>query len=261
MPPLLSIVIPAHNEEARLPVSLSKVFAFLERQTYQAEVVIVENGSSDRTAQVVKAMVPDRPNLRLLREQARGKGLAVRRGMLEATGAYRFICDADLSMPIEERERFLPPQLTGYDIAIGSREVSGARRFDEPPLRHLMGRVFNRLVSALVVSGYRDTQCGFKCFRGPVAEQLFALQRTPGFGFDAEILFLARQRAHRVAEVPIDWYYRSESKVKPLRDTFVMLGEMAHIRWNWARGAYDALTAPPVADGQVVGEEKTDAVT
>ena len=240
MPPLLSIVIPAHNEEARLPVSLSKVFAFLERQTYQAEVVIVENGSRDRTAQVVEAMVPDHPNLRLFREQARGKGLAVRRGMLEATGAYRFICDADLSMPIEEVNRFLPPALENADIAIASREAKGAIRYGEPFHRHWFGRVFNLLVRVLAVPGFQDTQCGFKCLRADVARDLFRVQQLDGWTFDVELLFIASKRGYRVVEVPIPWYYNPGSRVSLIRDPLAMLNDLFLIRRNWRQGVYAA---------------------
>ena len=240
MPPLLSIIIPAHNEESRLPDTLSKVFAFLERQTYQAEVVIVENGSSDRTAQVVEAMVSNHPNLRLLRERARGKGLAVRRGMLEATGAYRFICDADLSMPIEEVNRFLPPTLENVDIAIASREARGAIRYGEPFYRHWFGRVFNLLVRVLAVPGFHDTQCGFKCLRADVARDLFRVQRLDGWTFDVELLFIALKRGYRVVEVPIPWYYTSGSRVSLIRDSLAMLNDLFIIRRNWRRGIYAA---------------------
>ena len=240
MPPLLSIIIPAHNEESRLPDTLSKVFAFLERQTYQAEVVIVENGSSDRTAQVVEAMVSNHPNLRLLRERARGKGLAVRRGMLEAVGAYRFICDADLSMPIEEVNRFLPPTLENVDIAIASREARGAIRYGEPFHRHWFGRVFNLLVRVLAVPGFHDTQCGFKCLRADVARDLFRVQQLDGWTFDVELLFIALKRGYRVVEVPIPWYYTSGSRVSLIRDSLAMLNDLFIIRRNWRRGIYAA---------------------
>jgi glycosyltransferase involved in cell wall biosynthesis len=240
LPPLLSIIIPAHNEEGRLPDTLSKVFAFLERQTYQAEVVIVENGSSDRTAQVVEAIVSNHPSLRLLRERARGKGLAVRRGMLEATGAYRFICDADLSMPIEEVNRFLPPTLENVDIAIASREARGAIRYGEPFYRHWFGRVFNLLVRVLAVPGFHDTQCGFKCLRADVARDLFRVQQLDGWTFDVELLFIALKRGYRVVEVPIPWYYTSGSRVSLIRDSLAMLNDLFIIRRNWRRGIYAA---------------------
>jgi len=158
--------------------------------------------------------------------------------MLAAQGQFRFLCDADLAMPIEELSRFLPPQLTKFDIAIGSREAKGARRFHEPAYRHLMGRGFNALVQLLAVPGLSDTQCGFKCFRDEVAQALFPRQRIDGFGFDVEILFLARRYHFQIVEVPIDWFHHRESKVRPVRDAFNMLRDIIAVRCNWQRGRY-----------------------
>ena len=171
--PLLSIIIPAHNEENRLPRSLEQVFAFLERQSYEAEVLVIENGSSDRTLEIARSYLDKRENLHVLREEGRGKGLAVRRGMLEARGEYRFMCDADLSMPIEEVNKFLPPSLSGFDVAIGSREVRGAVRYHEPFYRHFGGRFINYIIRLFILPDLQDTQCGFKCFRAEVADDLF----------------------------------------------------------------------------------------
>ncbi|MGH2524226.1 MAG: glycosyltransferase, partial [Anaerolineales bacterium] len=155
----LSIIIPAHNEEKRLPATLKAVDAYLDHQPYPSEILVVENGSRDLTAVVTEAFSADHPRVRLIREARRGKGLAVRRGMLEATGQVRFICDADLSMPIQEVAKFLPPQLDNYDVAIGSREAPGSRRYNEPLYRHIMGRVFSNLVKILAMPGFEDTQC------------------------------------------------------------------------------------------------------
>ena len=176
MQPFLSIIIPAYNEELRITSTLEKVLSFLEAQEFESEIIVVENGSQDRTAELVAQFQDMHPNLHLLRESRAGKGLAVRRGMLTARGDYRFICDADLSMPIEEIHRFLPPQLDSYDVAIASREVSGAVRYDEPAYRHIIGRGFNYLVRFLTGLQIQDTQCGFKCFRADVAEEVFPLQ-------------------------------------------------------------------------------------
>jgi dolichyl-phosphate beta-glucosyltransferase len=235
---LLSIIIPAHNEENRLPDSLARIFAFLERQTYQAEVLVIENGSSDGTAAVVQAMMPRYAGLRLFREHLRGKGLAVRRGMLESTGAYRFICDADLSMPIEQVNRFLPPTLRDADIAIASREAPGAIRYGEPLHRHWFGRVFNLLVRLLAVPGLHDTQCGFKCLRAEVVDDLFRVQRLDGWTFDVEVLFIALKRGYNVVEVPIPWYYYPGSRVSLIRDSLAMLNDLFVIRRNWRAGLY-----------------------
>jgi len=238
--PLLSIVIPAHNEERRLPRTLEQVFAFLKQQSYAAEVLIVENGSSDRTFEIAQSFAEQHRNLRVVRSAESGKGLAVRLGMLEAEGEYRFMCDADLSMPIEELNRFLPPALKDFDIAIGSREVKGARRFNEPIHRHLGGRLINLMIRLLILPPLQDTQCGFKCFRAPIAEDLFRQQTLDGWSFDIELLFVAYRRGYRVAEIPVDWYYRAESKVSAVRDALRMINDIFRIRANARAGAYDA---------------------
>ena len=234
----LSLIIPAHNEERRLPPTLAAVNAYLEKRSYASEVLVIENGSQDLTAVVTEAFAADHPRVRLFRESGRGKGLAVRRGMLEAKGKYRFICDADLSMPIEEVAKFLPPQLDSYDVAIGSREAPGARRYNEPIYRHVQGRVFSQLVKLFALPGFEDTQCGFKMFRGPIAEDVFRAQVFNGMSFDVEALYIARNRGYKIVEVPIDWYYRSESRVQPILDPLRMLRDILVIRSNWQKGRY-----------------------
>ncbi len=238
MIPLLSVIIPAHNEERRLPGSLRKLMTYLGQQPYTSEVIVVENASTDRTVQVVRDFMSEHSNIHLLQEDVAGKGLAVRRGMLAAQGDYRFICDADLSMPVEELARFMPPSLTDFDIAIGSREIRGAVRYQEPAYRHLMGRIFNVLVRLLAVPGIQDTQAGFKCFRGPVAQALFLQQAIDGWSFDVEVLFLAQKHGYRIVEVPITWYFDSNSRIRPLRDSVLMLLDLFRIRVNWLRGLY-----------------------
>lgn len=239
----LSIIIPAHNEEQRLPPTLKTIDAYLEKQTYASEIIVVENGSRDLTAIVTEAFAADHPRVRLLRESGRGKGLAVRRGMLEAQGAYRFICDADLSMPIEEVAKFLPPTLSNYEVAIGSREAPRARRFNEPPYRHFQGRVFSNLVKIFALPGFEDTQCGFKCFSAQAAQDIFSVQKFDGMSFDVEALFIARKRGYKILEVPIDWYYRSESRVDPILDPLRMLRDILVIRSNWRKGQYQLLNS------------------
>ncbi len=238
--PLLSIIIPAHNEENRLPRSLEQVFAFLDHQSYDAEVLVVENGSTDRTLEIARGYTGKRENLHVLREAGRGKGLAVRRGMLEARGEYRFMCDADLSMPIEEVNKFLPPNLPGFDIAIGSREVRGAVRYDEPFYRHFGGRFINFVIRLFILPQLQDTQCGFKCFRAEVAEDLFRRQTLNGWSFDIEVLYIAERHGYRIVEIPIDWYYRTESKVSAVRDALRMIRDIFRIRANERHGLYDA---------------------
>lgn len=240
MPPFLSIIIPAYNEEQRLPNSLSSIMIFLENQSYESEVLVVDNGSEDRTAEIVKDFTRDYPNLHLFHEDRSGKGLAVRRGMLEAHGDFRFICDADLSMPIEEVNKFLPPALVDFDIAIASREVSGAKRYNEPILRHWIGRIFNFLVQVFAVPGFRDTQCGFKCFRSKVADDLFRVQKLDGWTFDVEVLFIALQRGYRIVEIPINWYYNPTSRIRVMRDSIHMFVDLFRIRGNWKKKRYAA---------------------
>jgi dolichyl-phosphate beta-glucosyltransferase len=242
LPPLLSIIIPAYNEEQRLPESLTSIMTFLQDQSYEAEVLVVDNGSQDRTAQIVEEFTVDHPNLLLLSEDRAGKGLAVRRGMLEARGEYRFICDADLSMPIEEVNKFLPPSSTNFDIAIASREVAGAIRYNEPILRHFIGRIFNFLVQLVAVPGFKDTQCGFKCFRSLAAEDLFRVQHLDGWTFDVEVLYIALQRGYKIIEVPIHWYYHPASRIHVVRDSIHMFIDLFRIRRNWKRNDYAART-------------------
>ena len=238
MQPFLSIIIPALNEETRLPASLDSILTFLHSQPFQAEVLVVDNGSHDGTYALARSYAEHDPKLRVLLEPRRGKGAAVRCGMLAAGGEYRFIADADLSMPIEQVLRFLPPQLSGADIAIASREAPGAVRYGEPPHRHLIGRGFNLLVRLLAVPGFQDTQCGFKAFRQEVANDLFQVQRLDGWTFDVEVLFIALRRGYRIAEVPIPWYYNPGSRVRVLKDSVSMLRDLFLIRRLWKQGAY-----------------------
>jgi glycosyltransferase involved in cell wall biosynthesis len=235
----LSVVIPAHNEENRLPDTLEQVFRFLEQQAYSSEVIVVENGSADRTFEVAQAFAQTHPSVRVI-QSARGKGAAVKRGMLEARGEYRFMCDADLSMPVEEISKFIPPALTDFDIAIASREAKGSVRYNEPRYRHLGGRGINYIIQALILPGLNDTQCGFKCFRAGVVKDIFDLQTLSGWSFDIELLYSARRHRYRVREIPIDWYYHPETKVNALRDALLMIGDIFRIRLNALRGRYEA---------------------
>ncbi len=237
-PLFLSVIIPARNEESRLPRSLGQVFAFLEQQDYAAEVLVVENGSTDRTLEAAQEFARDFPGLTVLHEDLPGKGRAVRRGMLEARGEYRFIADADLSMPVEQVNRFLPPACS-CDIAIASREAPGAVRYGEPYYRHLTGRVFNFFIRSLVLPGLQDTQCGFKCFRAAVAEDLFRQQTLTGWSFDVELLAIARRRGYSIAEIGIPWYFDRGSKINVLRHSWRMFLDLLAIRRNLRRGVYD----------------------
>ena len=239
--PFLSVVIPAYNEEQRIAHTLEVVIRFLKTQGYSWEIIVVDDGSEDKTATLVREVAQDNIGITLVGLPHKGKGSAVKEGMLQASGEYRFLADADLSMPIEQLQRFLPPALDNFDIAIGSREILGSKRFDEPSKRHIMGRVFNILVRLLAIKEISDTQCGFKCFKANVAETLFPFQRAHGWGFDVEILFLAQKAGMNIHEIPIDWYYHQGSKIRPWRDSFLMFRDLLFVRWNYATGKYRSL--------------------
>ena len=178
------------------------------------------------------------PIISVLQNSKSGKGRAVRQGMLAAQGEFRFMCDVDLSMPVEEINSFLPPNYEGYDVAIASREAHGAARYGEPYYRHLIGRIYNGLIRWLALPGLQDTQCGFKCFKDRVAEDLFQRQTLMGWSFDVEILFIARQLGYRIIELPIHWYYNPHSKIKVVKDSFKMGVDLITIRLNAIRGVY-----------------------
>jgi dolichyl-phosphate beta-glucosyltransferase len=236
--PLLSIVIPAFNEEDRLPATLSRVAEFAAGQRYGVEIIVVDNASTDGTGQIVEDFASRYPFVRLLQEKRRGKGIAVRKGMLAAAGEYLLICDADLAVPIEEANNLLTFLMDGYDVSIGSREVKGAKRCNEPFYRHLMGRLFNLVVQILLLPGIKDSQCGFKCFRRQAAVDLFTAGTVDGWGFDAEILYIARLRGYRAVEVPVIWYYGEKSKVNLFLDPWHMLKEVLRVRENNRKGIY-----------------------
>jgi dolichyl-phosphate beta-glucosyltransferase len=242
--PFLSIIVPALNEESRLPAGLDRILGFLASQDFQGEIIVVDNGSRDGTYQTAQEYSRRSSLVRVIQEPRRGKGAAVRRGMLAAQGQYRFIADADLSMPIDQVLRFLPPRLSGADIAIASREAKGAVRYGEPAHRHLIGRVFNLLVRLVAVPGFQDTQCGFKAFRDHVAIDLFQLQRLDGWTFDVEVLFLALRHGYKIVEVPIPWYYYPGSRVRVLHDSGAMLRDLFRIRRLWKQGAYGTSREP-----------------
>lgn len=238
-PPFLSLVIPAHNEESRLPTTLEQVFAFLTLQNYAAEVIVVENGSTDRTLEIAQRFASRHTQLKVIHTGERGKGLAVKQGMLAARGEFRFFADADFSMPVSEINRFLPPALPDCDIVIASRETPGAVRYNEPFRRHLSGRIFNALIRLVVLPGLDDTQCGFKCFRARVAEEIFPRQTMPGWSFDVELLYIARRKGYRIKEIGIPWYFNPETKVSLVRNSLRMASDLFTIRRNARRGLYD----------------------
>jgi dolichyl-phosphate beta-glucosyltransferase len=239
MRPALSVVIPAYNEESRLPSTLAIVSEYLAGRGDPYEVLVVVNGSTDRTAEVAKAAAERDANVRLILTSLRGKGRAVKIGVSESQGERVLFCDADLSTPIDEATA-LADLLDGqYQIAIASREGEGSRRVGEPHRRHLMGRVFNALVRTFAVPDVQDTQCGFKAFTRACALDLFGRQTISGFGFDVELLYLARKRGYAVREVPVTWVYRASSRVDPVRDTVRMFGDILRVRLNDWRGRYE----------------------
>lgn len=237
MNPFLSIIIPAHNEQNRLPATLEKIFRFLEQQSFSSEVIVVENESTDGTFEIAQQFAKQYASLQVLQSK-KGKGAAVQHGMLAAKGEYRFMCDADLSMPVEEIVKFIPPKLQDFDNAIASREARGAVRYNEPAYRHWGGRGINFIIQTLILPGLNDTQCGFKCFRAEVAEDIFRRQTLHGWSFDIELLYIARRRGYRIAEIPIHWYHFSDSKVSALRDALHMIGDIFRIHANARRGIY-----------------------
>ena len=237
--PYLSIILPAYNEERRLPRTLEQIFSFLAQQPFSAEVLVVENGSTDRTYAIAQEYAEKHPAFRVIQERQPGKGNAVRRGMLAARGAYRFMCDADLSMPIQELSKFLPEEAGEFDIAIASREIEGAVRYHEPYYRHLGGRLVNLAIRLLILPGLHDTQCGFKCFRAEAAADLFRYQTIPGWSFDIELLVIARKRGYRILEIPIHWYFDPDTKLRAVKDAVLMLRDIFSIHMKNIRGRYD----------------------
>jgi dolichyl-phosphate beta-glucosyltransferase len=249
-------VIPALNEEHRLPPTLLKIDAFVKEQGYHAEVIVVDNGSTDQTQAVVREFAATHPNVQLIQLAERGKGRAVKAGMLAAKGDYRFICDADLSMPIEEVVNFLPPHHNGADVIIASREGEGANRIGEPEYRHLMGRILNFIVKITAVNEFEDTQCGFKMFKREAAEDLFSVQRRNGIGFDVELIFVALRRGYKVVDQPITWYYDPDSRMRLIQDSLYILREIWEIRQNWARGLYGYQNSPQRQDSESYVRDK-----
>jgi glycosyltransferase involved in cell wall biosynthesis len=239
MKPVLSLVIPAYNEQARLPYTLGEIEGYVCREQLDCEVIVVDNGSRDATSVVVQQAASRFRKLRLVRTDRRGKGLAVRTGVLAARGDVVIFADADLSWPVTDLTRFLSlVDPVTSPVVIGSREGYGARRIGEPVYRHVMGRVFNRVVQAIAVPGIEDSQCGFKALSRDAARAVFGLQRIDGFGFDVEILYVARRLGYPVRVVPLHWEHKENSRVVPVRDTLLMLTDVLRVRLNDWRGRY-----------------------
>lgn len=239
----LSIIIPAYNEEKRLPRAIKKITKYLASISFQYEIIIVDDGSTDGTASLADEFTFLYPFLRVIHlKKNRGKGCAVRSGVLEAKGKYILFSDADLSTPISEAEKLLVYLKSGYDIAIGSRRLSFSKiEVRQPFLRELMGSVFSIMVQFLVLKGVKDTQCGFKCFTQKSAHRIFREQKLNGFSFDVEVLFLAKKYGFSVKEVPVRWRDSPRTTLKLMRDSIKMFFGLLKVRYNDIRGKYSPL--------------------
>ncbi len=244
-PPRLSIVIPAYNESARIEAALTSVLACAESRAWDAEILVVDDGSSDNTPAIIQHWMASHPNLHLIQNPGnRGKGYSVRNGLLQASGDIVLFTDADLSAPIEEAERLIAAIQAGADVAIGSRWLDKQKQTVHQPLyRRFFGRCFNAVTRKVMGLPFKDTQCGFKAFKRDAAQTIFRLQTIERWGFDPEILFIARKLKYTIVEVPVTWGHDERSRISYLKDGLKMLEEMGQIRTNSVRGRYDEAIA------------------
>jgi dolichyl-phosphate beta-glucosyltransferase len=240
VPAQYSIVIPAFNESARIGRALSDVLSSIQKNSWDAEIIVVNDGSSDDTAAIVQGFAATHPIIRLIHNDGnRGKGYSVRNGMLQATGSLVMFTDADLSAPMDEAERLFAAIRDGADVAIGSRWLERGRQTIHQPLyRQFFGRCFNAVTRMVMRLPFADTQCGFKAFTRSAAQTVFQLQRIERWGFDPEILFIALKRGYKVREVSVTWGHDERSRISYLKDGIKMLEELMYIRWNAMVGAY-----------------------
>lgn len=246
-----SIVIPAYNEQARIGGTLAEVIRCVEANHWAAEILVVDDGSTDSTAEIVKAFSARTPFVRLLSNGSnRGKGFSVRNGMLHAAGDIVLFTDADLSSPMQEAERLFDAIRQGADVAIGSRWLAQSRQTIRQPLyRRFFGRCFNFVTRMIMRLPFADTQCGFKAFTRPAAQTIFQLQQIERWGFDPEILFIALKRGYNIREVPVSWAHDKRTRISYLRDGLQMLKELLLIRWNALIGTYGKIVkeyVPPM---------------
>lgn len=239
--PSYSIVIPAYNESRRIPSTLEAVVECIHRAGWSAEVVVVNDGSRDNTAELVRAFAEHAPEVRLIENPGnRGKGYSVRNGILHALGEVVMFTDADLSAPIEEAQGLFEAIAAGADIAIGSRWLERRRQTVRQPFyRRFFGRCFNAVTRMVMHMPFADTQCGFKAFTRAAAQTVFQLQTIEGWGFDPEILFIALKRGYRIKEVPVSWAHDERTQISYLKDGARMLQDLAVVRWNALLGRYD----------------------
>lgn len=240
MIPYLSIVIPAYNEEAVIEKTLREVVGYLEGKSLSYEIIVVCDGCKDNTASIAEGFVKVNDRISVIdRKTNMGKGFSVKEGCLNAKGEYVIFTDADLSTPIEEVEKLLKWLKSNYDIAIGSRGLKESDiKIHQPWYRETMGKIFNLFVQILVMRGIKDSQCGFKGFKKEVAQKIFRKQTINGFGFDVEILYIARKFGYRIKEVPVRWLNRKESRVNPLIHSIQMLTDLIRIRFLDRKGTY-----------------------
>jgi dolichyl-phosphate beta-glucosyltransferase len=236
-----SFIIPAYNEAARIGATLEKTLDYLGTQDWNAEIIVVNDGSRDNTVEIVRGFAEKHSALRLLENPGnRGKGYSVRNGVLHANGRLLLFSDADLSSPIEEAQKLFAAISAGADIAIGSRWVKSSLQTERQPLyRQLFGRIFNLMLRITLGLKFKDTQCGFKAFTRDAAQTIFPLQRIERWGFDPELLYLAKKFGFKVVEVPVVWGHSGGTRISPLRDGTRMFLEMLRIRWNALTGKYE----------------------
>jgi dolichyl-phosphate beta-glucosyltransferase len=249
--PAISVVVPAYDEERRIERMLLEALAYFRQRGLAAEILVVDDGSRDHTSGVVGRLGRTWPELRLIRlAQNHGKGYAVRTGVVNAIGSSVLLADADGATPIAELVRLEQALASGHDVAVGSRAVprDAGVHVERRWYRHVMGRTFHWLVETMAVKGVRDTQCGFKLFRGAVAHDLFSRMRMAGFSFDVEVLLMAQRRGYLVAEVPINWVHQPGSKVNVVRDSIRMAADLIAIRTNCLRGEYDKPRITPYSE-------------
>jgi len=242
MPSTYTFIVPAYNESERLAISLPKILDYVRKQQLRSEIIVVNDGSTDDTADVVRRFMAENADVRLVENPGnRGKGYSVRHGMLQAQGDVMLFTDADLSSPIYEASKLFAAIEKGADVAIGSRWLQADLQTERQPWhRQLYGRVFNLALRLTLGLKYRDTQCGFKAFSRPAVKTIFARQRVERWGFDPELLFIADKFHLHTVEVPVEWAHDHRSKISPVRDGLKMALEMLAVRWNDIKGRYEA---------------------
>lgn len=247
--PYLSVIIPAYNEVDNFNKgALKGVEDYINKQSYLTEVILVDDGSNDKTADLIEDWIKNKKAWKLIKNPHKGKAIAVSTGVLQAKGKYIIFTDFDQATPLGEIEKLLPFMNKGFEIAIGSREIKGSKREKEPWYRHLMGRGWNIIVKSLVIRGIQDTQCGFKLFNAEIAHEIFqslsvykdAEEQEAYMGaFDVEILYIAQKRGYQIAEVPVHWHHVKTSRLNPFRDSARMFIDLLKIRFSDLTGKYE----------------------